>query len=329
MNHPNLFDFATSELSQDAFICWQLSWACPEYQDADPALRDCAVGLLQALFKKHNKALPESIDSLKIHRQDHNIDVLCIVNDKYAVLIEDKTGTANHSDQLVRYLDEVKSRALYEEKNILPIYFKTEVQGRYSDILEAGYQLFLRPDILQVLNLYQGNNAILIDYRSHLQKISMWEESYIVERLEKWYWYSWMGFYSRLQSEGIDCVDWGYVPNPRGGFLAFWWHFQGDDTCGQYLQLEEDKLCFKIWVKNKEERYSLRQKWSRVVMAENLDQKFGLDLNRPKRFGSGEYMTICLVENYRQVSDNGLIDMNKTLEVLKTAEKLLALVQQG
>ena len=27
---PNLFKYATSELSQDAFICWLLEWAKPQ-----------------------------------------------------------------------------------------------------------------------------------------------------------------------------------------------------------------------------------------------------------------------------------------------------------
>ena len=30
---PNLFDFATSELSHDAFIAWLLSWADPAFED--------------------------------------------------------------------------------------------------------------------------------------------------------------------------------------------------------------------------------------------------------------------------------------------------------
>jgi hypothetical protein len=35
MSKPNLFSYATSELSQDAFICWLLSRASPEYKDLD------------------------------------------------------------------------------------------------------------------------------------------------------------------------------------------------------------------------------------------------------------------------------------------------------
>jgi hypothetical protein len=42
MQPPNLFDFATSELSQDAFICWLASWADPSYRDDDEALHATA-----------------------------------------------------------------------------------------------------------------------------------------------------------------------------------------------------------------------------------------------------------------------------------------------
>ncbi len=38
MEKPNLFSYATSELSQDAFIAWLLAWASPEYQTVDKEL---------------------------------------------------------------------------------------------------------------------------------------------------------------------------------------------------------------------------------------------------------------------------------------------------
>lgn len=49
-NNPlinNLFNYATSELSQDAFICWLLSFAHEDAVCDDPALRNCAVELIQ------------------------------------------------------------------------------------------------------------------------------------------------------------------------------------------------------------------------------------------------------------------------------------------
>ena len=91
MKKPNLFDYATSELSQDAFICWLLSWAKPEFAGVNPKLSDCAVEILKSFFAKHDHSFPLEIKSLEICKQYKNIDVLCVVNGEYSVVIEDKT----------------------------------------------------------------------------------------------------------------------------------------------------------------------------------------------------------------------------------------------
>lgn len=325
MNRPNLFTYATSELSQDALICWLLSWASPEYKNTDRKLHECAVSFVQSLFEKHSKKAPSELENVEIFKQDNNIDVLCIINKKYAILIEDKTGTKNHSNQLVRYLEDVKKRN-YKEKDILPIYFKTEDQGDYSDVLDKEYMLFLRADFIEVLNNYSGDNAILIDYRDYLQSISDKTESYKLLPIKKWGWYSWVGFYQKLRNE-LGSGNWDYVANPRGGFLGFWWHFQGDENCEQYLQLEQDKLCFKIWVKNDSDRGSLREKWHKIIMAKG--QESGLKLKKPRRFGNGKYMTVCIYDGEYRECSNGIIDIDKTISRLRNAEALLKAVREN
>ena len=46
----NLFRYATSELSQDAFICWLLSHLTPEGWDADPQVRACAADFMDRVL---------------------------------------------------------------------------------------------------------------------------------------------------------------------------------------------------------------------------------------------------------------------------------------
>lgn len=316
---PNLFNFATSELSQDAFIYWLLSWAAPEYKKADVLLHACAIGFIKSLFEKHSIELPREIISIEVVKQDNNIDVLCVVNEEYVVIIEDKIGTKNHSNQLERYLEDVKGRG-YDMGKILPIYFKTEEQSDYSDVLNKGYKVFFREDFLEVLNGYEGENSILIDYRKYLQSISDKVHAYATLPLEKWGWYSWVGFYSKLQHE-LNKGNWDYVSNPNGGFLGFWWNFVGDEECQQYLQLEQDKLCFKIWVNNNSERKLLREKWHKAIYSKG--QECGLDIVRPKRFGNGEYMTVCIYDGDYRISHQGIIDFEKTIVRLRSAEELL------
>ena len=329
MTKPNLFSFATSELSQDALICWLLCWASPEYKDTDSELHRLGVSLIEAFFEKHGQKAPD-ISQVKVKKQDKHIDVLCELNDEFAILIEDKTGTANHSNQLVRYLKEVKSRK-YKEENILPIYYKTEDQGDYSDIKEKRYQVFHRTDILNVLKSYQGNDSIATDYRDYLQGISEQVQAYKDKPLEAWEWYQWVGFYIRLQEE-LGYGNWDYVPNPSGGFLGFWWWpFQKDGSCEPYLQLEEGKLCYKIEVDDevddKDKRSEYRNKWYERIIDKSSP---GFPLKKPGRFGTGQWMTVCIYDgDYRVSNDEGVLDMDETVSRLKQAEAILESFKTG
>lgn len=98
MSKPNLFSYATSELSQDALICWLLSWASPEHKESDLDLYECAIGLIRAFFEKHKLSAPQKIEQVEVRKQDNNIDVLCIINSKYPIIIEDKIGAKHHSN---------------------------------------------------------------------------------------------------------------------------------------------------------------------------------------------------------------------------------------
>ena len=49
----NLFNYATSELSQDAFLCWRASYAL-EAAEPDDALRSCAREMLELFVPEFN-----------------------------------------------------------------------------------------------------------------------------------------------------------------------------------------------------------------------------------------------------------------------------------
>ena len=49
----NLFNYATSELSQDAFLCWLASYAL-EDAEPDDALRSCAREMLELFVPEFN-----------------------------------------------------------------------------------------------------------------------------------------------------------------------------------------------------------------------------------------------------------------------------------
>ncbi|PIR00224.1 MAG: hypothetical protein COV66_07705 [Nitrospinae bacterium CG11_big_fil_rev_8_21_14_0_20_45_15] len=328
---PNLFTYAYSELSQDAFICWLLEWARLENKEENEQLHNCGINLINCFFDKHHKSKPERYEDIKILRQTENIDILIILNNKYVILIEDKVGTSDHSNQLVRYFNQIKDKPEYENENILPIYFKTHDQADYKIIQENGYQVFTRSDFLEILN--KGHelgvqNSIFSDYRDHLLGIEERVNNYLTTPIcadSHWDWEAWVGLFIKLQNALSEKGSWGYVPNQTGGFWAFWWAIRSDDTGEQYIQLEENSLCFKIFVneKNEDKRKLLRQQWNEKLITEG--EKQSLQLTKPYRFGYGRTMTVAVLDqpDFRRTNNDGTLNLNKTIELLKKAENIL------
>ena len=103
----NLFAFATSELSQDAFFCWALD--CLN-RDEDSPLYGLGRSFWALLSGRKNDALPK-IKGVVIRRQFKHMDVLALVvysNQTIdALVIEDKVNTSEHDDQIQTYLTEL------------------------------------------------------------------------------------------------------------------------------------------------------------------------------------------------------------------------------
>ena len=103
----NLFAFATSELSQDAFFCWALD--CLN-RDEDSPLYGLGRSFWALLSGPKNDALPK-IKGVVIRRQFKHMDVLALVVYSNltvdALVIEDKVNTSEHDDQIQTYLTEL------------------------------------------------------------------------------------------------------------------------------------------------------------------------------------------------------------------------------
>ena len=100
---PNIFDIATKELTQDAFITWLLKFADEKNRNFDLEMNECGKMFVKELIRKQIKSFDEPITKVEAGRQWENIDVWAEVNEKYLIIIEDKTSTTYHSNQLERY----------------------------------------------------------------------------------------------------------------------------------------------------------------------------------------------------------------------------------
>ena len=184
MGAPNIFDYATSELSQDAFLCWLI--ACADCDDA--SLKNLGLEFIRFLYDSKNadtqqtkvQGLVKTKDTEKPYpwQQYGKIDVYfqATINDKkVSFVIEDKTGTAMHDDQLKRYATFVAEDGI-EEDEVQLIYFKTGYV--FPDELDAAktahYSVINLGEFVDFLKMHEKNikNDVFRSYFTYVEKMS-------------------------------------------------------------------------------------------------------------------------------------------------------------
>lgn len=183
---PNIFNYATKELSQDAVICWLVACA----NEPPGQLRKCGEEFVKALLRCGDNSI---INATNGHSEQHadvyevneilgepttqyrNIDVYfrAKVDGKVvSFIIEDKIHGEMHGDQLERYLKAVKHDNIKEDL-IKLIYFKTGYvfDDEREQAKEAQYPVFDSEAMLEFLDSEQRADAheILHQYADHLR----------------------------------------------------------------------------------------------------------------------------------------------------------------
>lgn len=159
----NIFKYATSELSQDAFLCYLMSFGKSKYKDANTEEYKLARSFLKEL------SVEEDIKEIK--RQESHIDVL-ILTESYAVILEDKTFSKEHSEQLKRYKEKCKKD--YPNKEVKLLYFKTgymDIQEK-EKFEEKGVCIFDIEKIINLVDDYKGDNIVVKMWKEHIEKIN-------------------------------------------------------------------------------------------------------------------------------------------------------------
>lgn len=113
-NELNLFNYATKELSQDAFLRWFLE---SDIDDSGKKLLSEFTGLgFEQISNIHTEAQIKKIDVLVefVHG-----------NDKCILIIEDKIDSKQHDNQLKRYSDFIKEK--YKNTKQFFVYYKPRI----------------------------------------------------------------------------------------------------------------------------------------------------------------------------------------------------------
>lgn len=323
----NLFNYATSELSQDAFLCWLLSYAQEKkYSGDDAKLKKCAQSLIKvfllgqkSIFEKD--LIEEDLIVKKIEKQWKYIDVLVTLESDKKIIIEDKTYTTDHDNQLERYKDEFTNEA----DNVYGVYYKTGFCCEtIKNDMYKGYYFYGLNKIKEFFEKYDDiDNAIFNNYRDFIMEYHKERNNFIGLPVSKWTPTMIQGFYDnlvkkiKLKGKLTDGhCGYGYVPNKSGGFYGLWLIPKGESNFKTnkeqtvkyipYIQMQFEakkdlngkqqstmKICLKIEVKEGDDYINLRNeitKGERIfeVNPDNETIKF----EKPQRWGSGRTMTL-------------------------------------
>ena len=315
-----MFDFATKELSQDAFLAWLLQWAAPENAQYDPAMQKVGEDFAKMLLGKEEDA-GFRVEKMVISLQREHVDVWAEINDTYIVIIEDKVGTNEHSGQLARYR-KLAAKQCGSERDLRCVYLKTGSvpQNALRQIEKKGYAVVDRRKLLDFFGKHTVENVIYTDFADRLQRMEKSEESWQTLPVGKWRWGSWTGLY-RFLEEKLKVKSWGYVSNRSGGFLGLWWHFLEWRGCSVYLQIEQGNLCLKLGEVH-ENQGALRDEWSKILFR-HAQESGHTEIQRSRR-RAGTYMTIGIVPRQEWLGANdSLVDTEAVVKRLKKYEAFL------
>ena len=333
---PNIFRLATKELSHDGFFTWLLQWADNDNKQHDQHLNETAKDFVRLLLGQ----TPDfQVNKVVACRQWNNIDIWAEINDEYFIGIEDKTNTGEHSEQLERYKEIATNQYKDKYHKLVFVYLKTgnESITTLRKVIEKEYSIVNRKAILNVLNQRQVDNEIFVDYKEYLTTIENQTNSYNKFENITSDWKAGEGFFLKLQEENLkrflpknikDWVsqigDWRYVPNQTGGFLGFWYHWNGIEECCIYIQIENAfdfgiKLILKVseWKPSTDLLYEILEKIKPFALNN------GISINKPDKYRSGETSTLAVVENAFTVDKNGNLELYKFTNTLIALEKTI------
>lgn len=340
----NLFNFATSELSQDAFICYLVSFALNDSNE-DPVLNTCARNMLRLFVPEINA---EDITLVNIEQQFTldkvgKIDILLTAysNDKkYKIIVEDKTFTSEHDNQLIKYKDGINK--MFPEYEVSGVFYKTGFQSNLKAAENAGYNIITREKILKFLKQFiaKTGNQIIIDYYNYWNDFQADVDLFSEKPIKDWNWKQIYGYYNYLQKSLSPINDnyWkGYnkVANPAGGFYGFWFGKNDDHVMinnnkfGIYLQLEavprekttDLEICLKLSCECDPKQEDTRNARNRILYEDGWSYRVNkYHFNRPKKVKGAKHMTIGIFD--KKYSSFGELEL-AIQESLKEYERLL------
>lgn len=204
----NIFDFATKELSQDAFLSWFIA------NCNDENIGEYSYKFINFLTGFNFKV--GEIKKINIKQQERNIDIIVDLwtfdNLHYVFIIEDKTTSSAHDDQLKNYANEMnkwnndevdyirRRRKIFYKVNFLTEQDELEIQkGNDNFDINDQWRVF---DIDKIYSFFASisvtKSEILNSYVEHIKQIYN-DLHFVSEKpIKEWNFINFETFFSKI-----------------------------------------------------------------------------------------------------------------------------------
>jgi hypothetical protein len=241
----NIFNFATSELSQDAFLAYLIS---ASKKGSSQPMQDYKISqiFLKSFLSTNGKVeisdirLQEDakyIDPITGNKIKGRIDLVIegiYCKKTFILVIEDKTQTSQHDNQLERYRNYIDIRYPNHEKHF--IYFKSDVEGEIEYVNSANYKFFTINEIVDLIALSEmdkSTNTIFVEWRISILNRYSYLKRYENIPVKDWMNSEnkgiWKGFFYYIQNKYPQFrLHSGYFDLHGNNHWGLWLHGHGN-----------------------------------------------------------------------------------------------------
>lgn len=273
----NIFDYATSELTQDAMIAWTLE----NIKSEKDTMKKVGLYFLNSLLKsKLNLNNFNKIASFNLSLQKYNIDILVKItltnDDTIYLIIEDKTFSSEHNNQISKYKNKLKK----DNPNavIFTIYYKTGVEFNIKSKFEKRDVLvFNRKNILSSfkklneISKDMEENYLISSYYNYVKQIERQYSEYKQKEVNIWSVEDVIGFVNELH-KNINRVYASWENNQSGGSVTLYSGLKEFEINALFIDNNfiKKKLDFYDLYKQVEFKFNSNKILSRIILQYRL-----------------------------------------------------------
>jgi len=287
----NIFEYATKELAQDAFLRWLIENIDSEHEDIR---RTSATLICTFLGLEYNETV--HIDDVDACSQERKIDILVklrVNQEKHMIAIEDKTDSHEHSNQLDKYKDYLMNK--YPDYTKHYVFYKTSPMhdDETTYITSKEWQVY---DIEKIYRIFTTldfpiENYLLKSYIEHIKNLHKKFKGNLPVDIKEWSIKHWQN-YSLKQNILVPEDMESKIYNYRNQYYGFAYNFKDQwnkNPCIEFRSrdVSRDDFSMRIFIYENIDSLSREkiEKWKEQIRRSQLyktqNHKLQIGLGKP------------------------------------------------